>query len=129
MYSNLPVLPILMFSTVPYTVWHSHQIDTDQWWSKVHLVVSTLICVAHCHRQVFVAGSTKPHFFSSVLFLATLARRRLRHRHIVHPEFDPGSSFSSGVMFKRVLCGSALSFCFHACSLRVEIFFFRGSAV
>ena len=60
-------------------------------------------------QVVFVAGSTKPHFFSSVLVVATPVRRRLRHRHIVHPEFDPGDSFSSGVMFKQVLCDSALS--------------------
>ena len=30
-------------------------------------------------------------------------------------------------MFKRELCGSALSFRFHASSLQVEIFSFRGS--
>ena len=77
-------------------------------------------------QVVFVAGSTKPHFFSSVLLPATPVRWRLRHRHIVHPEFDPGDSFSSGVMFKRVLCGSALSFRFHVSSLQVEIFFFKG---
>ena len=52
MYLNLPVLLILMFFTVLHTVWHSRQIDTDQSWSKVHLVVSTLICVAQCHRQL-----------------------------------------------------------------------------
>ena len=50
----------------------------------------------------------------------------MRSRRIVHPEFDPGGSFSSGVMFKRVLCGSALSFRFHASSLQIEIFSFRG---
>ena len=60
-------------------------------------------------QVVFVAGLTKPHFFSSVLVLATPVRRQLRHLHIVHPEFDPGDSFSSGVMFKQVLCDSALS--------------------
>ena len=78
----------------------------------------------HC-QVVFVAGSTKPRF-SSVLVLATTVRKRLRHRHIVHPEFDPGGGFSSGMMFKRVLCGSALSFRFHASSFQVEIFYFRG---
>ena len=64
----------------------------------------------------------RTHFFSSVLVLATPVQRRLRHRRIVHPEFEPGGSFSSGVIFKRVLCGSTLSFRFHASSLQVEIF-------
>ena len=73
-------------------------------------------------QVVFVAGSTKLHFFSSVLVLAMPVRRRLRHCHIVHPEFDSGGSFSSGVMFKRVLCGSALNFRFYVSSLQVEIF-------
>ena len=72
-------------------------------------------------QVVFVAGSTKPHFFSSVLVLAMPVRRQLRHRHIVHPEFDSGGSFSSDVMFERVLCGSALNFRYHASSLQVEI--------
>ena len=78
-------------------------------------------------QVVFVDGSTKPHFFSSVLVLATPVQRRLRHRHIVHPEFDPGGSFSSDVMFKRVLSGSALSFRFHASSLKVKTFSFKDS--
>ena len=73
-------------------------------------------------QTVFVAESLKPNFLCSVLVLATPVRRRLRHRHIVHPKLDPGGSFSSGVMFKRVLCGSALSFRFHAPSLQVEFF-------
>ena len=62
---------------------------------------------------VFVAGSTK---------LAMPVRRRLRHCHIVHPEFDSGGSFSSGVMFKRVVCGIALNFRFYVSFLQVEIF-------
>ena len=78
-------------------------------------------------QVVFVAVSIKPYFFSSVLVLTTPVRRRLRYSHIVHPEFDPGDSLSSGVMFKRVLCGSALSFRLQASSLQIEIFSFRGS--
>ena len=78
-------------------------------------------------QVVFVAESTKPHFFSSILVLATPVRKRLRHRHIAHPECDPGGNFSSGVMLKRVICGSALSFRFHAFSLQVEIFSFMDS--
>ena len=50
--SNFSVLLILMLSTVPHTLWHSRLIDKDQWWSKVHLVVSTWICVVQCHRQL-----------------------------------------------------------------------------
>ena len=61
--------------------------------------MSALICVAQCHRQLRIGrlclllDQQKPHL-SSVLVLATPVRRRLRHRHSVHPEFDPGGSFS-----------------------------------
>ena len=84
---------------------------------------STVSSSAPHWQGVFVAGSAKLHFFSSVLVLATPVQRRLRHDHIVHPQFDPGGSFSSGVMFKRVLCGSALSFLFSLSRLR---FFLLG---
>ena len=97
--------------------------------SSEHFNLCYTVSSSAPHWQVaFVAGSTKPHFFSSVLVLATPVQRRLRHRHIVYPEFDPGGSFSSGVMFKRVLCGSALRFRFHVSSLQVEILSFRSAA-
>ena len=98
--------------------------------SSEHFNLCCTVSTSTPHWQiVFVAGSGKPHFFSSVLVLATPVRRRLRHCHIVHLEFDSGGSFSSGVMFKRVLCVNALNFRFHASSLQVEIFSFRGSTL
>ena len=97
--------------------------------SSEHFNLCCTVSSSTLHWQVvFVAGSTKPHFFSSVLVLATSVRKWLRHRPTVHLEFDLGGSFFSGVMFKRMLCGSAVSFCFHASSLKVEIFSFRSSA-
>ena len=96
--------------------------------SSEHFNLCCAVSSSAPHWQVvFVAGSTKPYFFSSVLVLAMPVLRRLRHRHIVRPEFDPGGSFSSGVIFKQVLCGSGMSFRFHVSSLQVEIFSFRSS--
>ena len=91
--------------------------------SSKHFNLCCPVPSSDSHWQVvFVAGSTKPHFFSSVLVLAMPVRRRLRHCLIVHPEFDSGGSFSSRVMFKRVVWGSVLNFRFYVSSLQVKIF-------
>jgi len=82
--------------------WHRSVVEQGSF-DNVHLSLCWIVSSSAQHWQVvFAVEVAKPHFFSSVIVLATPVRRRLRHRHVVYPEFDPGGNPSSGAMLKCV---------------------------
>jgi len=82
---------------------HKSVLEQDSF-NNMHLSLCWTVSSSAPHWQVvFAVGVAKPLFFSSVFILATPVRRRWRHRHVVHPEFDPGGKFSSDVILKYVM--------------------------
>jgi len=74
--------------------WHKSVVEQGTF-NNVHSSLCWTVSSSALHRQVvFAVGVAKPHFFSSVFVLVTPVRKRLRHRHVIHHEFDPGDSFS-----------------------------------
>jgi len=94
--SNVTQIEVCHSSThrLPFSLnWHKSAVEQGSF-NNVHLSLCWTVSSSVLHWQVvFAVGVAKPHFFSSVFVLATPVRRRLRHRHVVHPEFDPGGSF------------------------------------